>query len=346
MDLGRIEADAAAALTAEARAYVERGAGAGDTLAANLEGWRRLQLRPHVLHDVSTITTATTVLGVPVAAPVLVAPTAQHGLVTADAECATAQAAAAADTILVMSMASSRPWEEIASAVPNAHRWAQLYVLRDRGATRAMCERAAACGCGAIVVSVDGAVVPYGEARRAADGIALDAGVSALVDAFDAAVTFDDLAPLREWSGLPLVVKGVLRGDDARRCVESGAAAIYVSNHGGRLVDGCIDTATALTDIVDTVAGDTEVYVDGGIRNGTDVVRALALGARAVLLGRPVLWGLAIGGAAGAAAVLDAFTTDVRRTMAFCGARSVAELDRDLSSAGEVRRRAVQVDRL
>ena len=312
----------------DARAYVERGAGANLTRDANESAWAAWRLRPHVLLDVADVETARAVLGVPVRAPVLVAPTAMQGLAHRDGDRATARAAAACGTVLVASMAASQPWRELAGL---AERWfAQFYLLRDRGRTRALVEEAAALGARALVLSVDGACVPYGAERRAADAIALPDGVNTLVAEFDPAVTLRDLSAVREWSDLPLVVKGVLRGDDARRCVDAGVDAVYVSNHGGRLVDGCVDTASALVDVVHAVNGRAEVFVDGGIRSGADVLRALALGARAVLLGRPVWWGLALDGEAGVTAVLDAFVVELRRAMAFCGAASLEELAPDL----------------
>jgi 4-hydroxymandelate oxidase len=205
-----------------------------------------------------------------------------------------------------------------------------MYMLRDRSHTRALAERAGDLGYRAIVASVDGGAVPYGSTARANSGVVLPTGVGRLVDDFDPSVTFADLARFGEWSGLPVIVKGVLRGDDATRCVDAGAAAIAVSNHGGRIVDGCVDTATALIDVVDAVGDRAEVFVDGGLRSGTDVFRALALGARAVLLGRPVLWGLALRGARGAREVIETFGADLQRTMAFCGTPSVADIGRHL----------------
>jgi 4-hydroxymandelate oxidase len=157
-----------------------------------------------------------------------------------------------------------------------------------------------------------------------------DRVLGTLVAGFDAAVTFDDLACFREWSGLPVVVKGVVRGDDARRCIDSGASAVSVSNHGGRQLGHCVATARALPWVVDAVDGRGEVYVDGGIRSGTDIVKALALGARAVLIGRPILWGLAAGGEDGAEAVIRELTDQLARALAFCGASEPGYVARDL----------------
>ena len=230
-------------------------------------------------------------------------------------------------------MAATTSLEDIAAAVPGAPHWAQMYMLRDRGLTRSLAERARDAGYGAIMVSVDGAAIPR---RSRLSGGALtppasfrfpnlappgtdNADLMAMVD-FDSSLTVDDLALFREWSGLPIAAKGVMRGDDAAACVDAGVAAIAVSNHGGRTLDGTIATADALADVVDGVAGRAEVYVDGGIRNGSDIVKALALGARSVMIGRPVLWGLAVAGEDGAAGVLGVLADDTRRAMALCGA--------------------------
>ncbi len=330
MDLNGLEAAAAERLEPAARDYVERGSDEATTRDDNIAAWTRLRLRPHVLHDGTRVDTTTTVLGVPVAAPVGIAPTAAHGLVHPRAELATATAAAATTTPMCVSMASSCTLREIADAAPGATLFAQLYLLRDRGRSRAMVDAAREAGCQAIVLSLDGAAVPYGSDRRAAQASVLGARVATLVDDYDAAVTADDLAAVRAWSGLPLVVKGVLRGDDALRCVDAGADAVYVSNHGGRMVDGCIDTATALAEISASLQGRAEVFVDGGIRSGVDVLRALALGARAVFLGRPVLWGLALRGDDGVRDLIATFRADLARAMAFCGATALADVTTDL----------------
>lgn len=341
MDLAALEAQAEKALDPQAWEYIARGAGDDVTREANVAAWRALRLRPHVLHDVSKVDATTTVLGTEVRAPVLVAPTAMHRFCCDEGEVATARAAATAGTVMCVSMAATRSLEDVAAAAPEAPRWLQLYMLRDRGRTRALCERARDAGYDAIVASVDGGAVPYGHGDALAPPAdfrfpnlavsADDSDLMGMVAEFDTTVTFDDVALLREWSGLPVVVKGVLRGDDAWRCLQAGAAALSISNHGGRTVDGCVATADALRDVVDTIQGGRpEVYVDGGVRSGTDVVKALALGAQAVMVGRPVLWGLAVGGADGAAAVLDELAHDVVRAMAFCGVSTVGEITPDL----------------
>ena len=346
VDLRDYEAAARERATPEAWEYLARGSGANVTATQNLAAWTRWTLVPHVLRDVSTMDLTTTVLGTRIATPIVVAPTAMHRFFTEDGELATARAAADADTVYVVSMAATHSVEEVAAAAPDGARWAQMYMLRDRGRTRALAERTAAAGYSAIVASVDGAAVGRGIASASAGRLvppdwmrypnlasaddADSSDIMRLVTAFDPSVTFDDLAAFGEWSGLPVVVKGVLRPDDAARAVDAGAGAIAVSNHGGRVLDGIAATADVLPAVADAVAGRAEVYVDGGIRTGVDVVKALALGARAVMVGRPLLWGLCVGGAAGAAEVLMLLGREFEAALAFCGAASVAHATRDL----------------
>jgi 4-hydroxymandelate oxidase len=280
------------------------------------------------------------VLGADLATPILVAPTAMHRFACPDGELATARGAADAGTVMVVSMASTTSVEDVAAAAPDAPRWVQCYLLRDRARTRALVERARDSGYEAIVLCVDGAGVAH-PAPATAGSLELPPSfefpnlsrgdLPSMLHDFDPAVVFDDIDTIAEWGGgLPVIVKGVLRGVDARRCMDAGAAAVIVSNHGGRTLDGMIATARALPEVLEKVDGAGEVYVDGGIRSGTDVVRALALGARAVFVGRPVLWGLAIGGADGAIGVLEALRADLVRAMAFCGAASLDDLSPDL----------------
>jgi len=345
LDVSELEQLAAERLDPLGYSYVFRGSGDEVTLADNVAAWQRLKLRPHVLRDVSAVTTATTVLGTSVGTPVLVAPTAMHRFASPDGELATARAAAAVGTLMVVSMAATFSLEEIAKVAPGAPHWQQMYMVRDRGLTRALAERTRDAGYQAIVATVDGAAVPL---RRGLEGgvlvpppdfrfpnlappaLADSSDLIGMISETDPAMSFDDLASFGEWSGLPVVVKGVVRGDDAARCVDAGAAAIAVSNHGGRQLDGCVATADALADVVDAVGGRAEVYVDGGIRNGRDVTKALALGARAVMVGRPIVWALAAFGEDGVRGVVRRLTTDLERTMAFCGAASLDDLTRDL----------------
>ncbi|WTW92307.1 alpha-hydroxy-acid oxidizing protein [Streptomycetaceae bacterium NBC_01309] len=329
---------AAAVLDAGALAYIDGGSGHEETLRANLSAWRRLALQPRVLRDMTVVDTSTTLLGAPVAGPVALAPTAMHLLADPEGEAATARAAERTGTLLVASQAANRSWAEIADAAPGSLRWTQMYMLRDRGVTRELAAYARESGSRAIVLCVDGVALPRrsrmdGHAFVPPDGMAFPnlappsatgrgAELGAAVAAFDPAVTFDDLALVKEWSGLPLVVKGVLHARDAVECVDAGADAVAVSNHGGRQLDGCVATADVLAEIADAVGARAEVYVDGGIRTGPDVVKALALGARAAFVGRPALWALAAGGTAGLAAYLGELHDDVRRTLAFCGCAS------------------------
>jgi 4-hydroxymandelate oxidase len=346
LDLAGYETAAAAKAEPYAWEYLARGSGRGTTLRDNVEAWNRWVLHPHVLRDVSTIDLSTTVLGTAVSTPILVAPTAMHRFFAHDGELATARAAAAAGTVYVVSMAATASVEDVAAEAPEGLHWAQMYMLRDRGRTRALAERVKALGYRAIVASVDGASVGRGLAGASADRLtppewvrypnlasaddADSSDIMRMVSDFDPSITFDDLARFGEWSGLPVVVKGLLRGDDAARALDAGAAAIAVSNHGGRVLDGVAATADVLPAVVDAVDGRAEVYVDGGIRTGADVVKAVALGARAVMVGRPVLWGLVVDGTRGAATVLDLFGRQFEAAVAFCGARNVAELTRDL----------------
>jgi 4-hydroxymandelate oxidase len=317
--------------------YYATGAGQQSTLAANLAAWSELSLRPRVLRDVSRIDLSTTVLGEPVPHPILVAPTASHRLGHPDGELATARGAARANSLMVVATRASVTLEAIAAAAPDAQRWFQVYVMRDRAWTAELLQRAEAAGATALMLTGDTPFVP--SKRHATKSTLLDEITMANLpsvppidqgERHDPSITFDVIAWLREQSGLPVIVKGVLRGDDARRCLEAGASAVVVSNHGGRQLDGAVATARALPEVVASVGDDGEVYVDGGIRSGVDVLRALALGARAVLVGRPVLWGLATGGADGVTAVLQGLRDELHEAAALAGAASVAEMTDDL----------------
>ncbi len=344
-----LEARAAERLTPEAYDYFRGGADDEVTVADNLSEWSALRLRPHVLRDVSNVSTATTVLGTSVATPVLVAPTAYHELASPLGESATARGTAAAGSLFTLSTFATQTLERVEQAAPGSPKWFQVYVYRDRALTEALVVRAAAAGYRALVLTVDLPVL--GNRRRderngfalppplvmahfvedtptaTVEGSALTAHVQAKVDP---ALTFDDIGWLRDVSGLPVIVKGVVRGDDAVACLDAGAAAVWVSNHGGRQLDGAVPTAQALPDVVAAVAGRVEVYVDGGIRSGRDVAKALSLGAAAVMVGRPVVYGLAVGGAKGVTDVLGALTQELAHTMALCGARTLADLTTDL----------------
>jgi 4-hydroxymandelate oxidase len=345
LDIAALEEAARAAADPLAWAYIAGGAGDEITVAENLAAWRRWRLRPHMLRDVSYVSTQTEVLGTSVPFPILVAPTAMHGLFSPDRELATAIGAARAGALYVVSQVATTALEDIAKAALDGHRWMQLYVQRDRGLTRAVCERAADAGYRALVVTVDSPVmmrrtrqvdrgtfgVPPGmQLPNLAPGVE-SPDLFALVEGYDPTLQPEDLATLSEWAGgLPVLAKGIVRGAAAARCVEAGAAGIVVSNHGGRQLDTCMATGDVLAEIVEAVDGRGEVYVDGGIRRGTDVLKALALGATAVLVGRPVVWGLAAAGADGVCDVLTTLADELATAMGLAGVTDARMVPRDL----------------
>ncbi|MHB8220916.1 MAG: alpha-hydroxy acid oxidase [Acidimicrobiales bacterium] len=355
LDLDLMEQEARRLIGEMAYAYFAGGAEEEFLLAENTAAWSRRRLCPRILVDVARVSVATTVLGTPVRSPVMVAPTAVHDLAHPDGELATGRGAAMAGALLVLSSLATRSLEDVAAAADAAGggpRWMQVYVLRDRGRTAELVERAAAAGYGALVLTADAPVSGLRRRERRQDVRLpdhldlpnLDAGrthevgqggfMAAVSRQFDPSLTFDDIGWLAGLAGLPVVVKGVLRADDAVRCVDAGAAAVVVSNHGARQLDDAPATADVLAGVVDAVDGRAEVYVDGGIRRAGDAAKALAMGARAVLLGRPVLWALATGGAGGVAGLLEWMESELGRVMALCGAPTVAGLDRSLVEPG------------
>jgi 4-hydroxymandelate oxidase len=322
-----------AAVRPEIAAYVAAAASEGAVLASE-QAWQEFRLRPHVLRDVSAVDTATTVLGERVRTPVLIAPMGFQQGVHPDGEVATASAAHEFGTIPVVSTRSTRRFEDVQAVCPRW--WLQVYVLRDRGLTEHLVRRAVAHGAAALVLTADtpilGAQTSFAgvlDARRAhltnLDVDPRSIGANATEQADD--LTPDVVSWLRELSGLPVLVKGVLRADDARDCVRAGAAGIVVSNHGARQLARAATTARCLREVVDAVGDSAEVLVDGGVRDGSSVLAALACGARAVLVGRPVLWGLGAAGADGVTAVLAALTRDLRAQLALSGHRSPDDVD-------------------
>jgi 4-hydroxymandelate oxidase len=338
-DIARLERQARGLLPAAVYDYYAGGSGRERTLRANERSWRRSWLAPRVLRDVSSVDTGTRLLGARLATPVAVAPTAFHQLAHPDAELATAAGAARAGALFVLSTRSSRRIEDVAAAVgaEGGTWWLQVYVMRDRARTAGLVRRAAAAGAAALVLTVDTPVV--GRKRQQAGELTITeedtlVNVGAVAD-FDeigvsADVTFADIGWLSETSGgLPVVVKGVLRADDAVASAAAGAAAVLVSNHGGRQLDGAIPAAWALSGVAAALAAQPTVipaYVDGGIRTGEDVLAAIGLGAGAVLVGRPVLWALTCGGADGVAELLTGLTDSLAHAMALAGAASLAEI--------------------
>jgi 4-hydroxymandelate oxidase len=323
------------------------------TLRANCEAFQRWRLRPRMLVGGDACDYATTVLGTPVSMPVLIAPTAYHCLAHPEGECETARGVGASETLMVVSTHSTRTLEDVAQAATGPL-WFQLYVYKDRAVSEALIRRAEAAGYRALVLTVDAPRLGNREHVRRR-GFALPPGMSRAnfvqdVDQanadyqpryqpgtsgfashantkFDETLTWDAIDWLRSVTSLPIVVKGLLRADDAKLAVEHGIDGIMVSNHGGRQLDGAVATLDALPEIVDAVQGACEVYLDGGIRRGTDVLKALALGARAVLIGRPAIWGLAISGAGGVSHVLQIVREELELAMILAGYHTLAGID-------------------
>ena len=339
--------------------YFAGGAEDEATVRANRTAFERYMLRPRVLVDVSAIDTEVRVGNEDVAFPVLLAPAAFQRLAHPDGELATARAAAAAGTTFIASTLSTYSIEEIAAAAPGASLWLQLYVFRDRSITEELVRRAERAGCRAI--SLTTTVPVQGNRERDAhnrftlppelemanfrglrqarfpqqsSGSALFAFIST---EFDPSLTWEALSWLRSITTLPIWVKGVMTAEDARLAHEHGATGVIVSNHGGRQLDGAEATLHALPRVTAAVGDRMPVLMDGGVRRGTDVIKALLLGARAVLIARPYLWGLAVGGEAGVARVLEIMRDEVRRTLALLGAPSLQRLDGALLSDQAVR---------
>jgi 4-hydroxymandelate oxidase len=351
VNLSDIESAARAALAGPAWDYYASGAEDEVTLRANRAAFERICLNYRVLVDVRTRRLQTTVLGQEISMPVLVAPTAFHRLAHRDGELATARAAAKAGTVMTVSTLSTTSIEDIARA-GTAPLWFQLYVYKDRGATRALVERVEAAGCRALVLTVDAPVLGRRErdmrnAFRLPEGLRIEnlhaSGFSALPNVaaesglaayfatlLDAGLTWSDLDWLRSITRLPVMLKGIVRADDALRAADHGATAIVVSNHGGRQLDTSPATIDVLEGIAAAASGRVELLLDGGVRRGTDVLKALALGARAVLVGRPVLWGLAVGGEAGVTEVFEILRDELDRSLALLGCTDVKNVTRDL----------------
>lgn len=327
--------------------YYAGGAGDEITLRENEQAWGRLRFRPRVMVDVSHCDLSTTILGEPVSMPIMSAPCAFNMLAHPEGELAVARAVAAAGMIQVLSTLSSYPLEEVAKT-PGRKQWFQLYCLRDPGATREMMQRVEAAGYKAFCLTVD---APFSGTRErdSHNNFVLPPNVRAanllhllpanaqevsfqkfVQNQFDPVLTWKTLEWLRGLTKLPIVLKGLETAEDAKLAVQHGASGICVSNHGGRQLDGAIPTCDALAEVVDAVAGAVEVFVDGGIRRGTDVLKALALGARAVLVGRPYLWGLAVDGEAGVSRVFGMLRSELTLALALAGCPTVADIPRSL----------------
>lgn len=354
LNLREFESAAVARLPRMVFDYYAGGAGDEVTARAAHDAWDAISIRYRVLRDVSQRNLAVKVLGDDLAFPVLVAPMAFQRMAHADGELATARACAGAGAGMILSTLATTSIEDVRAA-SSAPLWFQLYIYRDRGASKALVERAERAGCTALVLTVDSPMlgrrerdarngfhvsseftVPNltGDPRAALAAAAAHGGDGSALARFveshwDSSISWRDVEWLKSITKLPVLVKGIVRGDDAMLALENGASGVIVSNHGGRQLDTAVSSARALPEIADAIGGRGAVLVDGGIRRGTDIIKALALGANAVLLGRPVLWGLAVGGEEGAKRVLDVLRDEFDLAMALTGVRSAAELSRD-----------------
>ncbi|CAL8283171.1 unnamed protein product [Boreogadus saida] len=345
------EADAQRILPKAVYDYYRSGADQQQTLEDNTAAFNRWRLRPRVLRDVSEVDTSCSVLGQPLSAPLCAAATAMQRMAHPDGETATARACKQAQTGMMLSSWATSTIEEVSEASDGGVLWMQLYIYKDRELTLSLVRRAEEAGYKAIFVTVD---TPYlgkrwddvrnrfklpshlSMSNFSTESLAFsegsygnDSGLAVYVaKAIDPTLSWDDIAWLKEHTRLPVVVKGILTGEDAEQALSHGVDGILVSNHGGRQLDGVSATLDALEEVVQAVRGRCEVYLDGGVRRGTDVLKALALGARAVFVGRPVLWGLACEGEKGVVDVLTLLKDELRLAMALAGCRSTAEISR------------------
>ena len=332
--------------------FIAGGAEDEVSLGRNRNAWSEIQLLPRVLVDVSNVDTSTTVLGQKVSAPILLAPVAFHRAAHPEGEAATARAAAAADTIMILSTMATTTIEDVAAASAGGPKWFQLYLYPEREITKRLVERAEKSGYTALCLTVD---VPYlgrrerdlhnrlefppgilpvnfvgevdvAEYQAQGQGSALAAQVASLISRV---ITWDHVDWLRSITSLPVLIKGVLAAEDAKIALDHGVAGIVVSNHGARQLDGVPAPIDVLAEVVEAVGGRVPLLVDGGVRRGTDVVKAVALGATAGLIGRPYIWGLAAEGEAGVRGVLAMLRAEFELAMALCGCRSVGEIRRD-----------------
>ncbi|XP_075747034.1 2-Hydroxyacid oxidase 1 [Rhipicephalus microplus] len=353
--LADIERLGTARMSTSARGYYQSGADQQQTLQENTSAYRRLRLLPRMLRDVSHREMGVTLLGgrERLFFPIGIAPSAMQKMAHPEGEAATARAARDAGTLMIVSTIATTSLEDVREAAPDGRRWFQLYVYRDRDVTRALVQRAEQAGYSALVLTVD---TPYfgqrladvrnklalppglkmanfkeadfqNVAPAAGGGSGLSTYASAL---FDPSLTWKDVDWLKSITHLPVIIKGILRADDAAEAVDHGAAAILVSNHGARQIDGEPSTIECLPEVVRAVAGRCEVYLDGGVRCGTDVAKALCLGAKAVFIGRPVLWGLAYKGKEGVDHVLAILRLELDRAMGLLGCRTISDLTPDL----------------
>ncbi|MEO8749134.1 MAG: alpha-hydroxy acid oxidase [Allobranchiibius sp.] len=342
--LGDLEVSARESLDPVVWHYISRGSGTGQSVQEAETSWDGWRLRPRVLRDVSRVRTSSAVFG-DWDTPIGIAPTAFHRLVHPEGEVATARGAVAAGAPFVLSSRSTVPIEQVAQQVAGAPWWFQVYLMRDGTISDALALRAAASGARALVLTGDTPYLGYrpraGQTRPLPLGQELEltgvrphlpAGITDPWPLIDQTPhqTMADIGRLAELTGLPVIVKGVLRADDARTCVEAGAEGVWVSNHGGRQLDGAVPPAWALPEVVAAVGDRVPIFADGGIRGGRDALVAIALGACAVFVGRPALWALADGGADGVETMLTGLRDELAHLMGLAGARDLAHLDRSL----------------
>ena len=350
-----LEQQAYEAMTPQARGYVEGGAGAGWTMRANRRAFDRWRIVPRMLNDVAERDLRVELFGKTYGAPVLLAPIGVQTIVHPEGELATARAAASLDVPFILSTAASHSIEQVAEAAGEGPRWFQLYWPNDEDLTRSFIHRAEAAGYEALVVTLDTSLLAWRPADLqtaylpfiVGEGIAnytsdptfreglevppeenMEGAIMKWIGVFsNPGYRWEDLAMIRAATDLPILLKGVLHPDDVRRAVEEGVDGIIVSNHGGRQVDGSIATIDALPAVVAAAPDDFPVLVDSGVRTASDAIKALALGARAVLLGRPFVWGLTLGGEDGVRQVVRAFLAELDLTLALSGHRSLDTLD-------------------
>lgn len=348
LNLHEYEAAAKENLSQMAFDYYVGGSDDEVTLRDNVRAFERYRLKNRVLRDVSIRDLSTTLLGQEISVPFILAPTAFHRMAHPEGEVATARAAGEAGTLMTLSTLATSSIEEVADAA-SGPLWFQLYVYKDREETKNLVRRAEAAGYKAIVLTVDGQVWGVRE-RDVRNGFQLPEGLriknvvgaedfpetegsglaAYVMSLFDQTLSWDDLGWLVSITDLPVLVKGILNAEDAELAVQHGAAAVIVSNHGGRQLDTAPATIDVLAEIAEKVDGRVDIILDGGVRRGTDVLKALSLGAKAVAIGRPVLWGLAVDGQAGVTRVLNTLRDEVDLSMALCGATSPSDLDASL----------------
>ncbi len=353
-----LEAAAKEKLSPEAFGYVAGGAASEETMRANRDAFRRWNIVPRMMRNISERKLNTTVLGTKMPAPVMIAPIGVMSIVHPDAELAVARAARTLQLPMILSTAAEKCIEDVAEALGDSPRWYQLYWPDDRALTKSFVQRAEAAGYSAIVITLDtkllawrprdlqNAFLPFlkgqGIGNYTSDPVFREGleqppetdmmpAIGKWSELFsDKSVTWDDVAYIRECTQLPIVLKGVLHPDDARLAIEHGVDGVIVSNHGGRQVDGSVGALEMLPEVVEAAAGNLSILFDSGIRTGSDIIKAIALGADAVLIGRPYVWGLGLAGEAGVEEVLRRLLADFDLSVALCGATTLPELNADL----------------